>query len=87
MNTSIPLIEKLKLQVSGQAFLQDYKHIHTTLEKEREDKVYQGSLGFTREFFESANLVLQYTKTRTDSNIGIYDYKRDVYTAGVEYRF
>jgi len=87
VNTSIPLIEKLKLQVSGQAFLQDYKHTHTTFDKEREDDIYQGSLGFTREFFESANLVLQYTKTRADSNIGIYDYKRDVYTAGVEYRF
>ncbi len=86
-NTSIPLIEKLKLQVSGQAFLQDYKYTHTTFDKEREDKIYQGSLGFTREFFESANLVLQYTKTRADSNIGIYDYKREVYTAGVEYRF
>ncbi len=87
VNTSIPLIKKLKLQVSGQAFLQNYKNTHTTFGKKREDEIYQGSLGFTWDFFKNANLVLQYTKARTDSNIGIYDYKRDVYTAGIEYRF
>jgi len=86
VNTSIPLMEKLKLQVSGQMLLQDYKNYHTTFAKERADEIYQGSLGFTWEFFENANLVIQYTKTRADSNIGIYDYSREVYTAGVEYK-
>ncbi|NVL90001.1 MAG: tetratricopeptide repeat protein [Desulfobacterales bacterium] len=88
VNTSIPLIEKLKFQVSGQMLLQDYKNNHLLLDNKdkREDEIYQGSLGFTWEFFENANLVLQYTKTRTDSNIGNYDYSREVYTAGVEYK-
>ncbi|MBW2075729.1 MAG: DUF2860 family protein [Deltaproteobacteria bacterium] len=86
MNTTIPLIDKLKLQVSGQALLQDYKNMHTIFATEREDEIYQGSLGFTWEFFKNANLVLQYSTTRADSNIAIYDYRRKLYTAGIEYK-
>ena len=30
---------------------------------------------------------LQYTYARADSNISVYDYDRNIYTAGIEYRF
>lgn len=87
LNTSMPIFDKVSLQVSGQGYLQDFKYTNATFNTKREDDVYTGSIGFTWEFIKHANLVVQYSKTRANSNIGIYDYKRDLYTAGVEYRF
>ena len=87
LNATVPLIDKLKFQLSGQAHLQDYKHTHTVFETKRDDETYQASLGLIWEFFKNTNLILQYNKSRSDSNIAIYDYKRDLYTIGIEYRF
>ncbi len=87
LNATTPLREKVKFQLSGQAFLQEYKNTHTIFEKEREDEIYQYSLGLTWEFFKNTNLIVQYTRTRDDSNIAIYDYRRELYNVGIEYRF
>lgn len=87
LNTSKPIFSKVSLQVSGQAYFQDFKYTNATFNTKREDNIYIGSIGFTWEFIEHSNLVVQYSKTRADSNIGVYDYKRDLYTAGIEYRF
>lgn len=87
LNMAIPVYEKIKLQLSGQAFFQDYKNVHTTFNVKRNDDVYQGALGFTWEFFKNTNLIVQYTHIRANSNISIYDYRKDMYMGGVEYRF
>jgi tetratricopeptide (TPR) repeat protein len=86
-NVTIPLTPKFKLQLGGQAFMQDFKNTHTFFEVKREDSVYRGSVGLTWEFYRNTDLVLQYATTRADSNMAIYDYERDLYTAGIEYRF
>jgi hypothetical protein len=87
-NVVVPLIYKVKLQLSGQAFLQDYKNNHALLDNnQREDETYTGSLGLTWEFMKKTSLVAQYTKTRVDSNIGYYEYEQGVYSAGLEYRY
>lgn len=86
-NMIIPLSDTLKLQTSGNIFLQRYKETHTSLGDKRDDKIYQASLGFTWEVFKTMFFIPQYTRIRADSNMGIYDYERDVYSLGVEYRF
>jgi len=86
-NVTVPLAPKVKLQVNGQAFLQKFKNVHTVFLQKREDDIYQGSIGVSWEFFKNTDLLLQFNKTRADSNIAIYDYDREVYTAGIEYRF
>jgi len=88
-NAVVPLADKVKLQLSGQAFLQDYKNNHTLLNNKdkRDDKTYTGSLGLTWEFMKNTSLVAQYTKTRVDSNIGYYEYEQGLYSAGLEYRY
>lgn len=87
LSVTIPLAAKLNLQLSGEVFFQDYRNIHTFFEVQRDDRIYTGIAGFTYELFKHANLVLQYTRTRADSNIAIYDYEKAVYSAGIEYRF
>ena len=90
VNLTIPLIEKLKFQLSGQAFFQDYRHRHLLLAElaaEREDETYTSSLGLTWEFLKNTDLVAQYTHTRVNSTIGIYEYEQDLYSLGIEYRY
>lgn len=88
-NAVIPLVDKVKLQLSGQAFLQDYKNNHTLLNNtsERDDETYTASLGVTWEFMKNTSLLTQYTKTKVDSNIGYYEYEQELYSLGLEYRY
>ena len=96
-NASIPVLPAdmvkkvgpLNLQLTGSAYLQDYKYEvdYGIKRATRKDKIYTGSVGLTWEFWKYANFVLQYTRTRSDSNVLLYDYKRNLYTAGLEFRF
>lgn len=92
VNLAYPLHDKVTLQLSGQVYLEDYTNgsSFSTVpfeNKERDDDKYQGSVGLTWEFVKNANLIAQYTATRQHSNIAVYDYRREIYTAGLEYRF
>jgi len=83
----LPLLKTVSLTVSGDIFLQDYTHTHTAFHLKRRDRSYSGSGGFIWEILKGLNLNLLYSHTKADSNITIYDYKRNVYTVGVEYTF
>jgi len=87
LNVSYPIIEKVSLQLYGEAFIQDYKNTNTIFKVKREDRTYTGSIGLVWEFYKHANILVQYNHTKADSNIGLYDYTRDLVTCGVEYRF
>jgi tetratricopeptide (TPR) repeat protein len=86
-NYAMPVYKNIKLQLSGQISEQDFKHVHTFYDIKREDNIYSFSGGFSWNWENNATVVIQYSRMRTDSNIGIYDYKRNIYTLGMEYRF
>jgi len=88
-NAVLPLIDKVKLQLSGQSYHQDYRNNHQLLSNEdkRDDETYTASVGLTWEFMKNTSLVLQYTKTRVNSNIGYYEYEQGLYSSGLEYRY
>jgi len=83
----VPLLDKLNLTASGDMLVQDYKNVHTAFGLKRKDKIYTGGLGLTYEILKDFNMNLQYSHTRADSNIAVYDYKRNAYIAGLELRF
>jgi hypothetical protein len=89
LNATLPLAEKIDLQLNGRIFLQDYKNNHILLSDQdsRDDTTYEGTVGLTWEFLKRMRLVAQYTKIRADSNIEAYDYKRSLYSLGIEYRY
>jgi Tfp pilus assembly protein PilF len=83
---TLPLIPKLSLQLSGEAFLQDYRNVHTIFNVKRDDEYYTGTVGLSYALIRDLNLIFQYTRSRADSNLAIYDYERSVYALGFEYR-
>ena len=87
LNLAIPVWENLKLQASGQLFFQDYKDTNTFFNIERRNHNYNISSGLSWAFSKNGTFIAQYTRIREDSNIAIYDYKRNLYTSGIEYRF
>jgi hypothetical protein len=86
-NYAMPVYKDIKLQLSGQISDQEFTHLHTGFDIKREDKVYSMSGGFSWNWDKDATIVIQYARVRADSNIGIYDYTRNIYTLGMEYRF
>jgi Tfp pilus assembly protein PilF len=84
---TLPLVHKLSLQLSGEAFLQRFQNVHSEFNKKRDDDIYTVTGGFSYQLIRDLNLILQYTYNRANSNIGIYDYERSIYALGFEYRF
>ncbi len=87
LNLTIPLIKRVSLQLGSDAYFQDFENRHTVFKKHRVDHTYTILAGFTINILKNVNLILQYTRTRCDSNIAIYDYTRNVLSSGVEIRF
>lgn len=87
LNVTLPLRDKVKLQLGGQMFLQDFRFTHTGFGIKREDSNYTGQVGLSWDIFKNTTAVLQFTKSRADSNIAIYDYETKLYSLGLEYRY
>ncbi|MGD9159358.1 MAG: DUF2860 family protein [Desulfobacteraceae bacterium] len=87
INYAMPVYENIKLQLSGQYNDQKFIHRHTFFDVKREDSMIAFSGGFAWNWDKDVTIITQYTRIRTDSNIGIYDYTRNMYTLGIEYRF
>lgn len=86
-NLLYPMGEKLKLQGFADAFIQDFSNTNTFFAEKREDTVYTFSALASWAITEKADLMVQYTHVRDDSNIVIYDYERNIFSTGVDYRF
>ncbi|MGD1154161.1 MAG: tetratricopeptide repeat protein [Syntrophales bacterium] len=102
INASIPLLAdatakrtgQVKLQLSGSAFFQNYKYDQTFVDEDgttktepRKDETYTGSIGLSWDFWKYATFLVQYQKIRAYSNMPIYDYDRNIYMTGFEFRF
>ena len=83
----LPLAAKVKANLGGDLFWQEYLHIHTLSGVERDDTIYSASAGVTWTATPGFDVTLSYGFTRSDSNIAVYDYRRNTVTAGIEYQF
>jgi tetratricopeptide (TPR) repeat protein len=89
-NLIYPVWKALKLQLSGDAYFQDFAHPSTYAifnGETRKDRVYTGTAGLTWEFNRYLSALVQYTYIRNYSNLFLYDYNREIYAAGFELRF
>ena len=86
---NFPILKNVDLQLSGKGTIQDFKNNHILLSDmdSRDDDTFQGTVGLSWEFLKNTKLIAQYTKIRANSNIEIYEYKRSLYSLGIEYRY
>jgi tetratricopeptide (TPR) repeat protein len=82
-----PIVGSLKVQAMAEAVFVDYTHTNNFFDEKRKDEIYNVSLGLIYGIFKNADIILQYNHYRNTSNIPLYDYRRNVYTLGMEYRF
>ena len=96
LNLSLPVISEemgkrlgpITLQLTGSAYFQRYSYqINWPPLETRRDNVYTGSAGLTWRFWKYASLIAQYTRTQSDSNVWMYEYNRDQYALGCEFRY
>ncbi|MFP4308253.1 MAG: tetratricopeptide repeat protein [Desulfococcaceae bacterium] len=84
---SLPVWESLSFQISGEVLLKDYDNVHTVFNTERDDEIYQYAFGLTWEPLSETFVILQHNRTAANSNLPVYDYRRSIYTLGLEKRF
>jgi tetratricopeptide (TPR) repeat protein len=82
-----PIVENLLLNIGGDVYLQKYKNVHSVFKVKRDDKIYSGSIMLTWEVIKDFQLNIQYAHTKSNSNIPVYDYKRNVYNLAIQYNF
>lgn len=87
VSVQVPLTDRLRLILSGDAYVQDFDNVHTVFRVEREDKTYSFSASLTYQLAKQVDLQLRYTHVEHESNISIYDYNRNVYGAGVVFKY
>jgi tetratricopeptide (TPR) repeat protein len=81
------LNEKTRLRVAGDFAYRNFDNTHTVFDKERKDLSYGFSALLYYRFYKNIDAQLLYAYRRDDSNIGFYDYDRNVYSIGVELRY
>jgi len=90
-----PLAQTVKLQLSGMYSNVNYSQpspeidfiAGTATDKNRDDEIYSGSLGVTWDFYKNTSFISQLSHTDAQSSHGQYDYKSDLYSIGLEYRY
>lgn len=83
----VPLTDKVKFTLTLEAFQQDYKYTNTAFDIKRKDTTYSGMAMLAWNIYKTLNFNLQYAHTTAESNVAVYGYNRNIYTAGLEYGF
>jgi len=82
-----PLSERIDMLVSLEAYLQDYKNENTIFKVKRSDKSYNINAGASIQVIKGLFVNTQIAYTLAQSNIPLYDYKKTIFTMGIESRF
>jgi len=83
----VPVLDKLNVTVSGNLSAQYYENSNTSYHVYRRDQVWTLSALAAYKFYKDSEIQLQYTHVNDSSNIGVYTYTRNIFSAGVEIKF
>lgn len=83
----VPIGDKFRFSVAGDVFRQDFANTHSVYNKKRRDTIYTASPLLAYRFYKDWELQLQYTYVKDKSNISVYKYDRNIYSAGMEVKF
>jgi len=83
-----PLINnKLKANIYLEAYRQNYSNTYNVYKKKRRDDNYTVQTSLSYELMKSLDIGVSYTYMDTDSNISVYEYRKNIYSANMELRF
>jgi len=79
--------DRMNLTVSADAYFENFTRTNSVFQVTRRDQVYTLSALAAYKFYKDCEIRLQYTYVRDNANISVYDYSRDIYSAGVNFKF
>lgn len=84
----VPIMgDKFRCSVAADVFRQDFSKTHTVYSKKRKDTIYTISPLLAYKFYKDWEIQLQYSYIKDKSNVSVYKYTRNLYSAGVEIKF
>ena len=81
------ITQHLTLNLGGEGYSQSFDNTHTTFLKKRTDTTYTFNTMLSYTIYDDIDIQLQYAYIRTDSNISVYGYNKNMVTMGVDGRF
>jgi tetratricopeptide (TPR) repeat protein len=78
---------RLKANIFGEVDNQDFSEIHTIYRREKRNDTYTVQTALTYTIMNPLDVTVGYTHIKNDSNIGVYEYRKNLYTISFEYRF
>ncbi|MDD4940967.1 MAG: tetratricopeptide repeat protein [Candidatus Omnitrophica bacterium] len=84
---AVPFAQDYKWNFVADYYRQDFEHDNTTYSKARHDNVVTLANLFSWEIFRDFELQLQHTFIYDGASIGVYKYKKNVYSIGTQWRF
>ena len=83
----VPLAKTVSLDMYAEYHAQDFKERNVIFDQERSDDGIMGSIGASWEFSSQTWLFARYQYFQNDSELYLYEYKREVSTLGIEFGF
>ncbi|MCX5705376.1 MAG: hypothetical protein NTZ92_04910 [Candidatus Omnitrophica bacterium] len=83
----IPMFEKFNLTLSADALNQKFLNTNTAYLTKRKDTVYTFAAILSYKILKDSEFQLQYTHVKDNCNISVYEYERNIYGAGFNFRF
>lgn len=83
----VPIGDKFRASVTGDIFHQNFSNTHSVYSKKRKDTIYTVSPLLAYKFYKDWEIQLQYSYVKDKSNISVYEYTRNLYSAGIEVKF
>ncbi len=82
-----PLRRRLRSNLLLEWYRQDFSHVNTIYDIKRLDDTYSLTASLTYTLMRHLDLTASYAHVRDASNIGAYDYSRNLYTMSLDYMF
>lgn len=85
--STIPLTKKIKWSLAGDFQREDFKKRDSNYDKKRYDNIYTVSNMLTLKFFKDFEFQLQHVFVDDIASIGVFKYRRNIYSIGIRYVF
>jgi tetratricopeptide (TPR) repeat protein len=87
MSVLFPFFDRFKLNAYGEYLRRDFENKNNVFLVDRKDNNYIATASLSCTVIKGIDLIAQYTYLRNDTNIELYDYKRNIVSLGIEFYY